>query len=43
MVKAMDLENHKKNEFELKLRYKCHFRMNTIGKGMKTRILPAMC
>ena len=30
------------NEFEPKSRYHLHFRTNTLGKGMKSLILPVM-
>ena len=41
MVKAMDCGNVVR-EFELLSRYYVHFRVNTHGKGMNLRILPAM-
>ena len=41
MVKAMD-SGIVVSEFVLQLRYYVHFRANTLGKGMKPLILPAM-
>ena len=41
MVKAMDCEIVV-SEFEFLSRYYVHFRTNTLGKGMKPLILPAL-
>ena len=41
MVKAMDCRIVVR-EFELQSRYYVHFRANTLGRGMKPLILPAM-
>ena len=41
MVKTMD-SGIVVSEFELKSHYYIHFRTNTLGKGMKPLILPAM-
>ena len=41
MVKAMDY-GIIVSEFVLQSRYYVHFQANTLGKGMKTLILPAM-
>ena len=41
MVKAMD-RGIVVREFERQSRYNVHFRANTLGKGMKPLILPAM-
>ena len=41
MVRAMDC-GILVREFELQSRYYIHFRANTLGKGMKPLILPAM-
>ena len=42
MVKAMDCEIVV-SEFELQSRYYIHFLTNTLGKGMNSLILPAIC
>ena len=41
MVKAMDF-GIVVCEFKIQSRYYVHFRTNTLGKGMNSRILPAM-
>ena len=41
MIKAMDC-GIVVSEFVLQSRYYVHFRANTLGKGMKPLILPAM-